>query len=155
MRPGYWRCARGRSGWFLVLLVFAGGSGGCASVTRDVRDYYQQMAYNYKEAADKARLKAATLEGESKMELATGDLTHYRRSKRELKKIKAWEEKCIKQEERFAKAARWTEDKFGIARGGPGYDKMFGDAGAERASEPDSVSPGLSAAAGSSVSATR
>ena len=70
------------------------------------------MAYNYRAAEEKAKMDALTLEGETKMLAQTGDFQRLRRTQRELDRIKAWEAKCAKQEERFEKAAQWTESHY-------------------------------------------
>lgn len=139
----------------LVLLTVI-GSCGCKSVTSDVRDYYQQMAYNYKEAKEKAKIQEMSLENESKMLLATGDKNHYRRTQRELDRIKGWEEKCGKQEERFQKAAHWTEEHFHLDHAGKAVDRLgeaVGSSGMRLESPPPSGSgtsmPALPAESGS------
>ncbi len=147
MKPRTGLCAFVRTGApVLVLAIAATGSSGCSAVSHDVRDYYQQMAYNYKQAREKAHLDEMSVESKAKVELATGDMNHYRRSQRELGKLKSWEEKCAKQEERFEKAARWTEDHFKIERGGPGYNSMGSDATSGLALEPPpQAGPGAAA----------
>ncbi len=57
-------------------------------------------------------MDALTLEGETKMLAKNGDFQRLRRTQRELDRLKAWEAKCGKQEERFEKAARWTEEHY-------------------------------------------
>jgi hypothetical protein len=74
------------------------------------------MAYNYSEARDKAKMDEVTLEGETKMLATTGEFYRVRRKQRELERIKAWEAKCAKQEERFQKAAEWTEKRFHLEK---------------------------------------
>ncbi|MGO9464843.1 MAG: hypothetical protein ACLQIB_06360 [Isosphaeraceae bacterium] len=96
----------------LLILALAPALPGCVSAANDVRDYYREMAYNYRAAEEKAKMDALTLEGETKMLAKNGDFQRLRRTKRELDRIKAWEAKCAKQEERFEKAARWTEDHY-------------------------------------------
>ncbi len=78
---------------------------GCASIVKDVHLYYQQMAVNYKEAAEKAKLDAVILERNSGTLLQNGDPHKYNRSQRELARLKNWQEYCLKQSERFQKAA--------------------------------------------------
>jgi hypothetical protein len=89
---------------------------GCTAVAQDVRDYYRQMEVNYKEAKEKANVEVLTLEGESKVLATTGEFQKYRRAKREVERLKSWEDRCAKQEERFQKAAVWTEDHFHLDR---------------------------------------
>ena len=64
--------AHGRAGLCLA---------GCASVSQDVDAYYRQMAYNYKEAEEKAKMDAVALENETKVLATTGD---FGKSRREL-----------------------------------------------------------------------
>jgi hypothetical protein len=100
----------------LAVLLTTAGLTGCASVAQDVRDYYRQMEYNYKEAREKAKIDALSLEGESRILATTGDFSRYRRKQRELDRVKGWEARCAKQEERFQKAAAWTEDRFHLEK---------------------------------------
>ena len=87
----------------LVILSFC--LSGCAAMIQDVHLYYQQMAVNYKEAEEKAKLEASRLEAESAALLQAGELHKYKRSQRELARIKNWQENCVRQHERFLKAA--------------------------------------------------
>jgi hypothetical protein len=103
----------------LGLVVPAFALAGCISAAKDVRDYYREMAYNYSEARDKAKMDEMTLEGETKMLAKTGDFYRVRRKQRELDRIKSWESKCSKQEERFEKAAEWTEKRFHLDKPAP------------------------------------
>jgi len=121
-RPCPW--ARPR---LLGLLVLAPCLAGCASVSQDVDAYYRQMAYNYQEAKEKAKMKAVTLESESKVLATTGDFSHYKKTQRELNRVKSWEERCEKEANRFKKAAEWTEAHFHVERppipdGPPGHE---------------------------------
>ena len=75
---------------------------------QDVHLYYEQMAINYKEAEGKAKLDAVTLERESGALLQGGELHKYKRTQRELARIKNWQEYCARQHERFQKAAEKT-----------------------------------------------
>jgi hypothetical protein len=85
-------------------------------MSEDVDAYYRQMAYNYKEAQEKANIEVLSLEGETKMLAATGEFGKYRRTNRELKRVKSWEAHCEKEANRFKKAAEWTEAHFHLAR---------------------------------------
>jgi hypothetical protein len=111
----------------LAFLVVVPTLPGCASAARDVRDYYREMAYNYRAAQEKAKMDALTLEGETKMLAQTGEIHKLRRTQRELDRLKAWESKCAKQEERFEKAAVWTEEHYHLgqqpATGKPARDR--------------------------------
>ena len=100
----------------LGLVLAAPWLTGCASVSEDVDAYYRQMAYNYKEAEQKARLDVRSLESESKALAAMGELGKYRRTKRELDRLKSWEAKCEKEGKRFEKAAEWTEAHFHLEK---------------------------------------
>ncbi len=88
------------------------GAAGCASVAQDVNAYYRQMAVNYQEARDQAKMEATTLENESKVLAVTGETHKLKRAQRRLSRIQAWEEKCDKESARFEKAAEWTEAHF-------------------------------------------
>ena len=94
-----------RPGLLLVCLLCLCG---CAAMVQDVHLYYQQMAINYKEAEEKAKLDAVTLERESATLLQAGETHKYNRAQRELSRIKNWEEYCARQQERFQKAANQT-----------------------------------------------
>ena len=94
---------------------------GCASITQDVHRYYRQMAINYKEAEDKAKMDAMTLEGESRSLLQAGDLHGYNKAQKELARIKNWQANCARQRERFEKAAQKLE--------GPADPKKAADPG--------------------------
>jgi hypothetical protein len=85
---------------------------GCIAVATDVRDYYREMANNYHAEMEKAKMDAVTLEGESRMLAKNGDFHRFKRTEREVARIKAWEAKCAKQEARFEKAAHWTEEHY-------------------------------------------
>lgn len=98
-------CVRPR---LLLLLVLPLCISGCAAMIQDVHLYYQQMAINYKEAEEKAKLDAVTLERQSGSLLQGGELHKYNRTQKELAKIKNWQEYCARQHERFEKAAQKT-----------------------------------------------
>ncbi len=97
-------------------LVVMSSLAGCASMTQDVDAYYRQMEYNYKEAQDRAKHQVESLERQTSMLAATGDQNKLKRTQREIDRIKAWEAKCAKQEERFQKAAEWTEKRFHLEK---------------------------------------
>jgi hypothetical protein len=107
--------SRARSSLF-GLVVLTSSLSGCASVSKDVDAYYRQMAYNYKEAAEKARMEAITLENETKVLATTGDYRKVKGSQRSLNRIKNWEEKCEKESKRFEKAAAWMEARFHLEK---------------------------------------
>jgi hypothetical protein len=107
---------------------------GCASMTQDVDAYYRQMAYNYQEALDKAKLDTLSLENQARVLAVTGDHSKYRRTQRELGKIRRWEERCEKEQKRFEKAAEWMEAHFHLER-----PKITGEQ-VERASYSESAS---------------
>jgi hypothetical protein len=97
-----------RAGLPAVLIVTACLSG-CASINQDVHRYYSQMAQNYKEAEDKAKMDALTLEGESHSLLQAGDMHGYNKAQKELARIKNWQSRCAWQRERFEAAAKKLE----------------------------------------------
>jgi hypothetical protein len=113
LRPAGSRlCAR----WGLFgLSLLALSPVGCTSMSQDVA-YYRQMAFNYKEAQDKAKMDTVTLENETKVLATTGDFSNLKKAQRRLSHIKTWEEKCGKQSERFEKAAEWTEAHFHLEK---------------------------------------
>lgn len=116
-----------------AVVVMATGIAGCASTTESVDSYYRQMAYNWREAGEKAKMDEMSLDGEQKVLAATGDVRQHKRTTREIKKVKAFEEKCDKQAARFQKAAEWTEAHFRLTRpaipdGPPGTGKSADDA---------------------------
>ena len=64
----------------LGLSVLALGPAGCTSMSQDVDAYYRQMAVNYKEAAEKARMDEIALENETKVLATTGDFANLKKS---------------------------------------------------------------------------
>ncbi len=98
-----------RAGLPVILIVMACFSG-CASITQDVHRYYSQMAHNYKEAGEKAKLDAMTLEGESRSLLQAGEVRNYNRTQKQLARIKDWQSYCAWQQERFEAAAKKMEE---------------------------------------------
>ncbi len=99
-----------------ALFLTALGMAGCASMAEDVDAYYRQMAYNWRESGEKARVDEVTLNSESNAYAATGEFHRLKRTKRELERVKVWEDKCEKQANRFEKAAEWTEARFHLTR---------------------------------------
>ncbi|WP_165234147.1 hypothetical protein [Aquisphaera insulae] len=89
----------------------SGTLGGCNAVSRDVHQYYQQMAINYKEAEDKARFKASLSDSESKMLLKAGEVHKAGRARKEADKLNEWADRCAHQRERFQKAADKLEPR--------------------------------------------
>lgn len=103
--------------WGLFALSALGlFTAGCTAMSQDVDAYYRQMAYNYKEAQEKAKTDAITLENEAKVLATTSDFSNLKRTQRRLARIKAWEEKCEKEAKRFEKAAEWTEAHFHLEK---------------------------------------
>jgi hypothetical protein len=96
--------------------VLALSPAGCMSMSQDVDAYYRQMAFNYKEAQEKAKMDAVTLENETKVLATTGDFSNLKKAQRRLGRVKAWEEKCEKEAKRFEKAAEWTEAHFHLEK---------------------------------------
>jgi hypothetical protein len=74
-------------------------------MSRDVHQYYRQMAINYKEAEEKAKLDLLTREGEANLLLKAGDVHKYNRAQREVARLKDWQSHCARQRERFEQAA--------------------------------------------------
>jgi len=105
-----------QSGWIcgLVTLFLGLSLTGCAAVTQDVDAYYRQMAVNYQEAIDKAKIDELTLQKEARALAVTGDKANYRKAQRELGRIRSWEDHCEWERKRFAKAANWMESHFNI-----------------------------------------
>jgi hypothetical protein len=110
-----WPSAR-RWSFVPALFLTAVGMAGCASVAGDVDAYYRQMAYNWRESGEKAKVDEVTLNSQSNAYVATGELHRLKRTKRELERVKVWEDKCEKQANRFEKAAEWTEARFHLTR---------------------------------------
>jgi hypothetical protein len=98
------------------LSVLALSPAGCTSMSQDVDAYYRQMAVNYNEAAEKAKLDVVTLENEAKLLATTDDFSHLKKTQRKISHIKEWEEKCEHQAKRFEKAAEWTEAHFHLEK---------------------------------------
>jgi hypothetical protein len=89
---------------------------GCTAMSQDVDTYYRQMAFNYKEAQEKAKADEVTLENEVKVLATTSDFSNMKRTQRKLSRLKDWEEKCEKEAKRFEKAAEWTEAHFHLKK---------------------------------------
>ncbi len=85
-------------------------------MTQDVDLYYRQMAINYHEAAEKAKTDEVSLENQLRILGMSGDQSNYFKGQRKLDRLKSWEEKCAKEEKRFAKAANWMESHFDIKK---------------------------------------
>jgi hypothetical protein len=118
---------------FSALFLTATGVTGCASMTQDVDAYYRQMAYNWRESLEKAKVDELSLQNQAKALATTGEFRKQKRVERELDHVKAWEEKCEKQAGRFQQAAEWTEARFHLTRpsipdGPPGTGKAEDDA---------------------------
>lgn len=110
VRRQSWKLAGPRawsSAWPLGVLL--AGLSGCAAVKQDVYQYYCQMARNYHEAEQKAKFDAIALEAKSRGHLQAGEIHQFKRSRRELARIKDWEARCAARQERFEQAARKLE----------------------------------------------
>jgi hypothetical protein len=116
MRYGKGRLHGGRVWRRLGILSLGISVTGCAAVSQDVDAYYRQMAINYQEAIDKAKLDETSLENQSRVMLTTGDQSKYRKAQRELGHIRSWEEHCAWEKKRFEKAAKWMENHFDIPK---------------------------------------
>ncbi|MCL4499447.1 MAG: hypothetical protein M1335_04290 [Chloroflexi bacterium] len=92
-----------------TLLLLAVSLVGCAAMTQDVHQYYRQMATNFKEAEEKAKVRIATRQREASMLLKGGEVHQYKRAIREVNRLKNWQEHCARERERFEKAAEKLE----------------------------------------------
>jgi hypothetical protein len=109
--------ARGRSrARGLPLLFVMLSMAGCASMSQDVDLYYRLQAHNYKEAQERATKQAASLERQSSVLAASGDVRKAQKAQKEIERIKAWGAKMAEQEKRFEKAAEWTEEHFHLEK---------------------------------------
>ena len=112
-----WPRQRSRPWRFVpALYVTALGLSGCASMTQDVDAYYRQMAYNYREALEKAKVDEMSLTSQANVLASSGETRRAMRTERELDRVKKWEVKCEREAGRFEKAAEWTEARFQIKR---------------------------------------
>jgi hypothetical protein len=87
---------------------------GCASMTQDVDAYYRQMAVNYQEAVEQAKLDETKMEHQAQVLAATGDKKMLQKCERVLAKIRKSEVDYAHQQRRFEKAADWMESHFDI-----------------------------------------
>jgi hypothetical protein len=101
---------------FSALFLTTLGMGGCASMPGEADAYYRQMAYNWREALEKAKVDELSLTSQVNVLASTGETRRYMRTERELERVKKWEGKCEKQADRFEKAAVWTEARFHLKR---------------------------------------
>ncbi len=81
---------------------------GCASYSQSVDAYYRQMASNYADALNQAKIREIAVEKQAKVLAATGD-SRYHKYERELKSLRKWQEHCAWEQQRFEKAANWME----------------------------------------------
>jgi hypothetical protein len=108
--------------------------GGCAAMTQDVDAYYRQMAVNYKEALDDAKLEETRLEKKAQVYAVTKDKKELRRTERELERVRSFEERCAREHQRFDKAAKWMETHLNsVKKGAP---EASGAAGASQDAHP-------------------
>ncbi len=87
---------------------------GCASMTQDVNAYYRQMAVNYQEAIEQAKLDETSLDRQAQVMATTGDKKKLQKYQRVLSKVRKSEEEYARQQQRFEKAAEWMESHFHI-----------------------------------------
>ena len=87
---------------------------GCASMTQDVDAYYRQMAVNYQEAVEQAKLDETKVDHQAQVLAVTGDKKKLQKCQRILAKIRKSEEDYAYQQKRFEKAAEWMESHFHI-----------------------------------------
>jgi hypothetical protein len=115
--------------WRRLLLLALGISPcGCAAITQDVDAYYRQMAVNYKEAIERAKIEELSLENQSRVFAVTGDEKQHRRARRELERVRSWEGHCAKEQQRFEKAAKWMESHFDSGKTDDGKASVSPDA---------------------------
>jgi acyl-[acyl carrier protein]--UDP-N-acetylglucosamine O-acyltransferase len=107
--------------WRFVVMVSSGVLlGGCAAVTQDVDAYYRQMAVNYKEAIDDAKVEELKLEKKAQIYAVTKDQKELRRTERTLARVRSIEERYTREQERFDKAAKWMESHLdSVKKGAP------------------------------------
>ena len=110
-----WTQWRVRSRLFGLLLV-GPCLAGCAAMSQDVDLYYRQMAVNWQEALDKAKLDEVALNNQSRVLGVTGDKSKYVKAQRRLQRLKDWEDHCAKEQKRFEKAAEWMESHFHLKK---------------------------------------
>lgn len=91
---------------FLLLVI---GLSGCAAMTQDVDQYYRQMADNFKEAEERTKVQIANREREANMLLKGNEVHDFKRAMREVNRLKNWQEHCVRERERFVKAAEKLE----------------------------------------------
>lgn len=89
--------------------MLVAGLAGCAAMSADVHQYYRQMAANFKEAEEKAKVQIATREREASMLLKGGEVHQFKRAMREVNRLKNWQDHCVRERERFEKAAEKLE----------------------------------------------
>jgi hypothetical protein len=133
----------------LRLLMLGLCNAGCAAMTQDVDAYYRQMAINYQEALDKAKLDAVSLENQMKVLAVTGEPSKARKAERRLERIQSWEEHCATEKKRFEKAAEWMEAHFDLKKPGtgsqaspPGKEEAFAGSNATDSQEPSASTRG-------------
>ncbi len=85
-------------------------------MTQDVDAYYRQMAFNYREALEKAKVDEVSLTSQANILASTGETHRAMRTERALDRVKKWEAKCEREADRFEKAAEWTEARFHLKR---------------------------------------
>ncbi len=93
----------------IAIAALASGIAGCGAIRQDVHEYYRQMARNYHEAEEKAKLDALALETASRQHLEAGHVHKFQRDRREIDRLKDWQARCAHQKERFEQAARKLE----------------------------------------------
>jgi hypothetical protein len=126
--PGATNPSRRRRARWMGLLMLGPVFPGCAAMSQDVDAYYRQMAINYREAVEDAKRDEVSLQNQLRILGVTNDQSRYLKTQRKLEKLRAWEEKCAKEEKRFAKAADWMESHFDIKK-----PKLDGEAKAKDA----------------------
>ena len=143
MRSVEWR-VRASGTWRFVVMLSSGVTlGGCAAMSQDVHAYYRQMAINYHEAVESAKRDETSMRNQLRILGVTNDKSGYVRAQHKLEKLRAWEEKCAKEEQRFAKAADWMESHFDIKKPKLVGKDDLGDAASDGPAVHDSKPTGM------------
>jgi uncharacterized protein involved in tolerance to divalent cations len=114
MRGAMDRARTGSIARRMAMLCLAIPLAGCASMTQDVDAYYRQMAVNYQEAVEQAKLDETKVDHQAQVLAVTGDKKKLEKCQHILAKIRKSEEDYAHQQKRFEKAADWMESHFHI-----------------------------------------
>jgi hypothetical protein len=108
------RARTGSNARWMAVLCLGIPLAGCASMTQDVDAYYRQMAVNYQEAVEQAKLDETKMEHQAQVLATTGDKKMLQKCERVIAKIRKSEVDYAHQQKRFEKAADWLESHFDI-----------------------------------------